>query len=134
MPVATVVFRQCVMNSRDSGSDEQRVGSRIFFDLRIDERAFVNICVDVSQLAGDGDQNEVLLVSCQEGYDGPLDFPVFQSLVEFYYRQVVGDRWDMFANRNIRTHLEEWVLEHEMLVQFEVADTEGLSRLASINW
>lgn len=133
MPVATVVFRRCVMNSRDSESDEQHVGSRMFFDLRIDERVFVNICVDVSHLVGDGAQNEVLLVSRPEGYDGPLDFPVFQSLVEFYYRQVVGDRWSMFGNKNIRMRLEDWVLEHEMLVQFEVPDEEGPSRLASVN-
>ena len=50
---------------------------------------------------------------------------MFQRLVEFYYRQVVGVQWSMFANSNIRMCLEEWILEHEMLVQFEVPDEEA---------
>ena len=125
MPVATVTFRRCVVNSQAYGSDEEHVGSRIFFDLNINEMVLVNIYVDVCQLVGDGAENESLLISRSEGYDGPLDFSVFQRLVEFYYRQVVGTRWSMFGNQNTRMHLEEWVLEHEMMVQFEVPDKEG---------
>ena len=125
MLVATVAFRRCVVNSPDYGSNEEHVGSRIFFDLHIDETTLVNICVDVRQLARDGTENEPLLVSRPDGYDGPLNFSVFQRLVEFYYRQVVGVQWSMFANSNIRMCLEEWVLEHEMQVQFEVPDEEA---------
>lgn len=124
MPAATIAFRRCVVNSTAYGSDEEHVGSRVFFDLLVEDNGFANLCVDVRQLAREGTKNEPLLISRPEGYEGPFNFPVFQCLVEFYYRQAVGDKWGMFGNKDIGMRLEDWVIEYEMLVQFEVYDEE----------
>lgn len=125
MPVATIAFRRCVVNSSAYGSDDEHIGSRVFFDLQLEDEAYANVSVDVRQLVREGAEREPLLVSHPKGYEGPFNFQVFQCLVEFYYRQAVGEKWGMFGNTGIRMRLEEWVIEHEMLVQFEVFDEEA---------
>jgi len=125
MPVATIAFRRCIVNSPTYGSDEDHVGSRVIFDLQLEDSAFANLCVDVRQLVREGAENDPLLVSRPEGYSGPFNFQVFRCLVEFYYRQAVGTKWGMFGNKGIRMRLEDWVIEYEMLVQFEVFDEEA---------
>lgn len=125
MPVATIAFRRCAVNSPAYGSDEEHVGSRVFFDLQLEDAAYANLFVDVRQLVREGTENEPLFVARPDGYKGPFNFQVFQRLVEFYYRQAVGAKWGMFGNSGIRMRLEDWVIEHEMLVQFEVFDEEA---------
>ena len=125
MPIATLAFRRCVVNSPSYGSDEEHVITRIFFDLQIGDAAYANLSVDVRQLVREGAETEPLLVSRPEGYEGPLNVSVFNGLVEFYYRQAVGEKWGMFGDTGIRMRLEDWVIEYEMLVQFEVSDEEN---------
>jgi hypothetical protein len=125
MPIATMAFRRCVVNSSEYGSDEAHVVSRIFFDLQLEHAAFANVSVDVRQLVREGVEPQPLLISHPQGYDGPLNVQVFHGLVEFYYRQAVGEKWGMFGNTGIRMRLEDWVIEYEMLVQFEVPNEEN---------
>lgn len=125
MPPATLAFRRCVVNSAAYGSDEEHVVSRVFFDLLVGDAGYANLCVDVRQLVREGTESEPLLISRPSGYEGPLNFQVFQCLVEFYYRQAVGGRWAMLGNTGIRMRLEDWVIEHEMLVEYEVFEEEG---------
>ena len=112
MAIAIVTFRRCVVNAFVAGSDERYVGSRVFFDLNIEGREFVDVYADV-RAARDGDAP--LSVIPPQGYDGPLNFPVFQGLVEFYCRQVTGGGPDGLGLR-----LRDWTIEQEMVVQFEV--------------
>ncbi len=124
MPTATVAFRRCIFNSPEYGSDDDHVGSRVFFDLDLEGEGYANLYVDVRQLVREGTENEPLLVTRPQGYEGPFNFPVFQGLVEFYYRHAVGAKWGMFGMRGLRMRLEGWAVEQEMLVQFEVFDEE----------
>ncbi len=124
MPIATVAFRRCIFNSPEYGSDDDHVGSRVFFDLDLEGEGYANLHVDVRQLVREGAENEPLLVTRPQGYEGPFNFPVFQGLVEFYYRHAVGAKWGMFGMRGLRMRLEGWAVEQEMLVQFEVFDEE----------
>lgn len=112
MAVATMRFRSCLANTPEAGSDEKQVGSRIFFDLNIEGREFVDVYADV-RVNRKGDA--ALCVTSPRGYDGPLNLPVFQGLVEFYYRQVTGGSLDGLGLR-----LQDWMIEQEMVVQFEV--------------
>lgn len=112
MAIATVTFRRCVVNASVAGSDERYVGSRVFFDLNIEGREFVDVYADV-RAAREGDAP--LSVIPPQGYDGPLNFPVFQGLVEFYCRQATGGGLDGLGLR-----LRDWTIEQEMVVQFEV--------------
>lgn len=112
MAIATVTFRRCVVNASEAGSDEAQNGSRVFFDLTIGEQEFVDVYVDVTP--ANEEKDEPLFVTPPQGYDGPLNLPVFQGLVEFYYRQVTGGSLDGLGLR-----LPDWVIEQEMVVQFE---------------
>lgn len=122
MAVATITFRRCFVNDREHGSEEDHVGSRVFFDLNIDGREFVNVYVDVKQVAREGTEYEPLIVTHPQGYDGPFNVQVFQSLVEFYYRQAVGGTWGMTDVQGLDMRLKDWVIEQDVCVQFEVDD------------
>ncbi len=113
MAIATVTFRRCLVNASEAGSDEAQIGSRVFFDLNIGEQEFVDVYADVTQANREGDAT--LFVTPPRGYDGPLNLQVFQGLVEFYYRQATGGGPD-----GLGLMLQDWVVEQEMVVQFEV--------------
>ena len=112
MAIATVTFRRCLVNVPEAGSDEEHVGSRVFFDLKIDEQEFVDVYADVR---ADRKGDAPLFVTPPQGYDGPLHRKLFQGLVEFYYRQTAGGGADGLGLR-----LRDWTIEQEMVVQFEV--------------
>ncbi|RMH05821.1 MAG: hypothetical protein D6704_08575 [Nitrospirae bacterium] len=122
MAIATLAFRRCVINSPEFGSDEEHVGSRIFFDLHVGGVGYANLFVDVREFVREGAKHKPLLITMPSGYTGPWNAPVFQSLVEFYYRHAVGVKWGMFGMRGPSMRLENWTVEQEMLVQFEVFD------------
>ncbi|MCY4131710.1 MAG: hypothetical protein OXF39_03585 [Nitrospira sp.] len=111
MAIATVTFRRCLVNIHEARSDEGHVGSRIFFDLNIEGREFIDVYADV-RVNTEGDA--ALCVTSPRGYDGPLNLQVFQGLVEFYYRQVTGGSLD-----GLGLMLQDWMIEQEMVVQFE---------------
>jgi len=122
MPVATVTFRRCIINSPEFWSDDDHVGSRVFFDLSVEGEEFKDLFVDVRQLLDDGTESQPLLVSLPQGYDGPFNMPVFQGLVEFYYRHAIGVQSSMFGTKGLGMRLEGWEVEQEMRIQFEVCD------------
>lgn len=112
MAVATMTFRRCLLNASEAGSDEGRVGSRVFFDLNIEGEEFVDVYADVR---ADREGDLPLSVTTPRGYDGPLNLQVFQGLVEFYYRQAAGG-----GPEGLGPRLRDWMIEQEMVVQFEV--------------
>ena len=111
MAIVTVTFRRCLVNTAEAGSTETQIGSRVFFDLKTEGREFVDVYADV-QVNREGDSP--LGVTPPRGYDGPLNLQVFQGLVEFYYRQVTGG-----GPAGLGLRLPDWVIEQDMVVQFE---------------
>lgn len=112
MAIVTVTFRRCLVNTAEAGSHETQTGSRVFFDLNIEGREFVDVYADVR---ADREGDAPLCVTPPQGYDGPLNLEVFQGLVEFYYRQTVGG-----GPEGLGLVLRDWMIEQEMVVQFEV--------------
>ena len=115
MAVATVTFRRCLVNASETGSDDKQTVSRVFFDLNIEGQEFVDVSVDVIQANREGDEHAPLVVTTPQGYDGPLNNQVFQGLVEFYCRHAAGGSLPGLGLR-----LPDWLIEQEMVVQFEV--------------
>ena len=70
MAIATVTFRRCLVNSSEAGSDETEVGSRVFFDLNVEGREFVDVYSDVQANREGG---APLFVTPPQGYDGPIE-------------------------------------------------------------
>lgn len=121
MAMATVTFRRCIVNSPEYGGDAQHLGSRIYFDLDIDGHEHPNLYADVKQAIGVAADEEFLEVTEPQGYTGPLNLPVFEGLVEFYYRHVIGAQGLLFGTKPSEMRFIGHVLEQEMRVQFEVS-------------
>lgn len=120
MPTATVTFRRCVMNSPESPGNAQYLGSRVYFDLDIEGQRHPNLSADVRQPLGPGAEEDFLQVTEPHGYTGPINLPVFQGLVEFYYRHVIGAQGLMLGMGTTDMRFVGYVLEQEMHVQFEI--------------
>ena len=120
MLTASVTFRKCLVNSVEYGSDDRHVGSRVFFDLTIDNQRFVDLSVDVRQRVDTGAEHEPLSISSHRGYSGPFNCPVFGRCLEFYYRHVLGAHALVLGGRGPALLLDRYPLEREMSVQFEV--------------
>ena len=125
MATATLTFRRCVMNSPEYGGDEKHLGSRVYFDLDVEGHKHPNLHADIRQPIGVGSEAEFLDVTEPYGYAGPLNLPVFQGLVEFYYRHVIGAQGLTFGARSTDMRFVGYVLEHEMQVQFEVSAADS---------
>ena len=121
MATATLTFRRCVMNSPEAGTDDRHLGTRVYFDLDIEGRQHPNLFADVREPIGLASHEEFLEVTTPHNYSGPLNVPVFQGLVEFYYRQVIGAGGWLFGVKSADTKFVGYVLEQEMQVQFEVS-------------
>ena len=90
MAVATVVFRKCILNPREFGSDESHVGCRVIFDLELSGVRYPGLSVDLKQPVGQTVSAAHVDALWPDGYQGPFNFPVFQELLRFYYLNVVG--------------------------------------------
>ena len=120
MPNATVTFRRCVVNAPELGCDEQHVGSRIYFDLDVEGKQFFDLYTDIRQTIGWAAEGESLEVTPPIGYSGPLNFPIFEGLVGFYFRHVIGAQGFMFGSKATTMRFVGYVLEQEMKVQCEI--------------
>ncbi len=108
------------MNSPECGGDDDHVGSRVYFDLEIEGQRHPNLYADVKQPIGLGSEEQFLGVTEPHGYAGPFNLLVFQGLVEFYYRHVIGAQSLMFGTKATDMRFVGYVLEQEMRVEFEV--------------
>ncbi len=121
MATATLTFRRCVMNSPEAGADDRHVGARVYFDLDVEGRQHADLFADVREPIGIESREAFLEVTTPYNYSGPLNIPVFQGLVEFYYRQVIGAGGLLFGAKSADMKFIGYVLEQEMQVQFEVS-------------
>jgi len=116
MPVATVTFRKCIINAPAYGTDSHHIGSRVIFDLDIDGEAYPDLSVDVRQPADTEGNGESLEVTWPEGYTGPFNFHMFQELVRFYFRHIVGAQALLFGTKLF----QGYTVTSQMHAQFEI--------------
>ncbi|KAF0193263.1 MAG: hypothetical protein FD165_366 [Gammaproteobacteria bacterium] len=88
MGLATVTFRRCIQNSKDAGSSEKHIASRIYFDLELDGHHHTDICVDVKHPSG---KTSPLEVSLPHGYTGPGEFEELRDAAAAYYKKITGN-------------------------------------------
>ncbi|MGH7255305.1 MAG: hypothetical protein ACREI3_05955 [Nitrospirales bacterium] len=122
MSIATVTFRKCLFKSKEYDTDHSYVGARISFDLEEDGRPYPHLYADIRHRVGQGAGPGPLEVEKLFGYDGPLNGPVFQGLVEFYYKEVVGMQGLLAGPIGLRLLVQGQELERDMRVQFEVPE------------
>lgn len=110
MGLATVTFRRCIQNSRDAGSDEKHIASRIYFDLELDGHHHTDICLDVKHPSG---AHSPLEVSLPQGYTGPGEFAELRDAAA-YYKRITGN-----IPRNGKLAPNKLIVQDEA-VKFEV--------------
>lgn len=123
MRTARVVFRMCIQDSQDYGSDDEHMVSRVFFDLDLDGRQYMDLYVDIKQPVGSSFENTPLEIGAPQGYEGPFNYQAFRDAVEAYYRSLVGEHGSgihIEGASNVRMRNNTHVQEKQ--VQFEVAE------------
>jgi hypothetical protein len=125
MRVATVAFRQCVINPEIDGSLHEPEAPRVIFDLNIDGDHYTDLYVEVREGPKAGPNESPLEISELHGYEGPLNYEVLRGSIEFYFRQVVGGKESRINTQDKFLTLTDWTIEQEMVVQFEMPEEEG---------
>ena len=90
MAMMTVHFERCIQDSKDAGSDDQHMVSRIFFEIHYNGRRRTGLYADIKQVVGGDYDVDPLEVSRPIGYDGPLNYGAFRDAAEQYYRTLIG--------------------------------------------
>jgi hypothetical protein len=119
-----LVFTRVIQDSQDYGSDDKHMVSRVFFDLEVGGDVRRGLYADVKQTVGTSYETAPLEVSFPRHYKGPLDYGVFRSHVETYYREGFGSRGQGFrlgpGEKNIRMRNNSYV--STKVVDIEVDD------------
>lgn len=85
---ARITFHKCIQDSKLFGSDDQRMVSRIFLSIEVQDQRYPDIYVDVHQEPGSTFEEGALQVGPIQGYSGPLNSWAFQQAAEAYYRSL----------------------------------------------
>ena len=90
MSEAKVTFKHLIPDIKEFGSDDEHMGSRIFFDLKIGEEKLKGLYVDVKHKRGVKLETIPIEISSPHGYEGPFNYTAFRDEVEKYYRSCLG--------------------------------------------
>jgi hypothetical protein len=126
MSTAIVIFKKCIQDSQEYGSDDEYMVSRVFFNLEVQDKEFSDLHVDIKQPVGSTFENTVIEVGAPQGYDGPFNHQAFSKAVEDYYRSLVGSQGTgihIAGGSNIRMQNNTFVKEKK--VQFEVGKSDS---------
>ncbi len=123
MSKAKITFHQCNQNSQEYGSDDEHMGSRVFFTLEIGEDKFEKLYADLKQTVGADYENGPIEVGPPQGYDGPFNHEAFRDYAERYYRSCVGSEGTGIriekGSENIS--MENIIHVKEMICEFEIS-------------
>lgn len=90
MATMKVHFTSCVQDSRDYGSDDEYIVSRVFFSIECEGLQYTGLHADIKQAVDDDIETDSLEVTLPQGYDGPISDVAFRRAVGQYYRSLVG--------------------------------------------
>ena len=120
-----VGFKLCVLDSREYGSDNEHMVSRVFFDLRINGEVHPGLYCDLKQVVGSSYETGDIEVGRPVGYKGPFNYNGFRDEVEKYYRSLVGAHGRMFKMsgeaHSVRFH--DIRMEMHTAVEFDADDS-----------
>jgi len=90
MTIAKLYLQRLIQDSQDYGSNDEHMVSRVFFDLEIEGARHSNLHADIKQPVGSSFESAGLEVSNPSGYKGPFNYEAFRTIVEQYYRSLIG--------------------------------------------
>ena len=90
MTTAKLSLNKLIQDSQDYGSNDEHMVSRVFFDIEIEGTKHEGIYADIKQPIGSSFESSPLEVSSPANYRGAFNYEAFRSIVEQYYRSLVG--------------------------------------------
>lgn len=123
---AKIYLQQLVQDSQEYGSNDEHMVSRVFFDLEVNGTRHNGLYADIKQTVGSSFETSPLEVSNPFGYKGAFNNGAFSSIVEQYYRSLVGAQGrgiQIQGGSNIRMRNNRFIQPGEAV--FEVNATGG---------
>jgi hypothetical protein len=128
MTKARLIFRKCIQDSHDYGSDDEHMISRVFFTLEVEGKRYDGLHADVKQTVGSSYEDGPLEISSPRGarYEGPFNYEAFRAAIEKYYRSLVGSSATGIrigsGARNIR--MRNNIFQRQEVVEFEISGAD----------
>jgi hypothetical protein len=100
--------------------------SRVFFDMGVEGKNYSDLYADIKQPVGGSFETSPLEVSNPPNYKGPFNYEAFRTVVEQYYRGLVGATGSgirIVGSSNIRMRNNTFI--QSMTAQFEVQVAGG---------
>ena len=133
MPKVRVTFKECVQDSREYGSDDKNMVSRVSVDIAADRADQGGFFADLRQTVGsDFDTGPIevgrpLEIGTRKPYRGPFDQARFAEAATKYFRELLGSEgWAMKprpGSTKIRVQGNRYV--RKKVVEFEATGTEA---------
>ena len=118
MSKAKVTFKHLIPDIKEFGSDDEHMGSRIFFDLEIGGEESKGLYVDVKHKRGVKLETISIEISSPHGYEGPFNYTAFHDEVEKYYRSCLGPS----LASDVPVFIKGVAIVKEMACEFEVIE------------
>lgn len=122
MGTAKITFHKCIQDSQEYGSNDEHMGSRLFFTFELGNKKF-DLHADIKQAVGSSYETGTIEVGLPEGYKGPFNYEAFRDAAEKYYRSLVGSSAkgiNIQGSTNIRMRNNTFI--QEMSAECEVAE------------
>jgi hypothetical protein len=120
MPKMRMMFHKCLRASRDLGSDEKHMVSRLFFSLEIRGQRYDGLYADVKQPLGPYETGS-LEVSSPKGapYTGPFNYEIYRYAAANYYRNIA--RRGIAIRGEARTRIRNNEVKCPAVVEFDAS-------------
>jgi len=126
MVIAKLILNKCIQDSQEYGSNDEFMVSRVFFDLKIGDKLFQNLYVDIKQIVGSNYESYPLEIGPPNNYSGPLNYSEFRDAIEKYYRGLVGKQGSgihIAGAGNIRMQNNTFI--KQQVYEFNIEDDKG---------
>ena len=133
MPKVRVTFKECIQDSREYGSDDEYMVSRVSVDIAVDRADQGSFIADLKQAVGtDFDTGPIEVgrpveVGTHKPYRGAFDQARFAEAATKYFRELLGsDGWAIKLgpdSTNIRMQGNRFV--RKKVVEFEAIGRQG---------
>ncbi len=90
MEKVKIVFKKCIQDSQEYGSNDEFMVSRIFFDIITPTENYKDLHSDIKQMVGGKFDSDPIEVSLPTQLKEKLDYGSFRNVTEDYYRNLVG--------------------------------------------
>ena len=124
MKKAKLIFSKCVLDSKDFGSDEKNMISRVYYDLYVGSRAHRNLHTDIKQPAGSDLEGKITkMENVPDDTMGIDNKKKIYELIEKYYRSLGGEHPNKLG-LGLTGNIRVWSLtvNKEKTEEFEIAE------------